>query len=99
MSTDKIGTYKFVAEPFHVDFTGQLTMGVLGNHLLNCAGFHAEERGFGMAQLNNIHYTWVRILACQMGVGGDDSWGAPVHSQYLLPSEQEQRIAFTIQRL
>lgn len=59
MSTEKIGTYHFVAEPFHVDFTGQLTLGVLGNHLLNCAGFHAEERGFGMAQLNNIHYTWV----------------------------------------
>ena len=43
---NKIGTYKFVAEPFHVDFTGRLTMGVLGNHLLNCAGFHATERGF-----------------------------------------------------
>lgn len=59
MNTEKIGTYHFVAEPFHVDFTGQLTMGVLGNHLLNCAGFHAEERGFGMKKLNNIHYTWV----------------------------------------
>ena len=46
---NKIGTYNFVAEPFHVDFTGRLTLGVLGNHLLNCAGFHATERGFGMA--------------------------------------------------
>ena len=34
-------------------------MGVLGNHLLNCAGFHASERGFGMATLNENHYTWV----------------------------------------
>ena len=33
---DKIGKYKFVAEPFHVDFTGRLTMGVLGNQLKNC---------------------------------------------------------------
>ena len=33
----KIGSYKFIAEPFHVDFNGRLTMGVLGNHLLNCA--------------------------------------------------------------
>ena len=49
---NKIGTYKFVAEPFHVDFTGRLTMGVLGNHLLNCAGFHASDRGFGIATLN-----------------------------------------------
>lgn len=31
---NKIGTYQFVAEPFHVDFNGRLTMGVLGNHLL-----------------------------------------------------------------
>lgn len=36
---NKIGTYNFVAEPFHVDFTGRLTLGVLGNHLLNCAVF------------------------------------------------------------
>lgn len=57
--SDKIGTYEFVAEPFHVDFNGQLTMGVLGNHLLNCAGFHANDRGFGMATLNEENYTWV----------------------------------------
>ena len=56
---NKIGVYNFVAEPFHVDFTGRLTMGVLGNHLLNCAGFHATERGFGIATLNEDNYTWV----------------------------------------
>ena len=60
MSDDKkIGSYKFIAEPFHVDFNGRLTMGVLGNHLLNCAGFHASERGFGIATLNEDNYTWV----------------------------------------
>lgn len=56
---NKIGTYSFVAEPFHVDFNGRLTMGVLGNHLLNCAGFHASDRGFGIASLNEDNYTWV----------------------------------------
>ena len=56
---EKVGRYEFVAEPFHVDFSGKLTMGVLGNHLLNCAGFHAADRGFGMAVLNENHYTWV----------------------------------------
>ena len=35
----------------HVDFTGKLTMGVLGNHLLNCAGFHAADRGFGSGDI------------------------------------------------
>lgn len=56
---NKVGTYNFIAEPFHVDFTGHLTMSVLGNHLLNCAGFHAADRGFGIASLNENHYTWV----------------------------------------
>ena len=55
----KVGSYPFVAEPFHCDFSGKLTMGVLGNHLLNCAGFHAADRGFGIATLNENHYTWV----------------------------------------
>lgn len=59
MNDPKIGNYNFVAEPFHVDFTGKLTMGVLGNHLLNCAGFHASDRGFGIAEINENHYTWV----------------------------------------
>lgn len=55
----KVGAYRFVAKPFHVDFMERLTMGVLGNHLLNCAGFHAADRGFGIATLNENHYTWV----------------------------------------
>lgn len=57
--SDKIGTYKFVAEPFYVDFNGRLTMGVLGDHLLNCAGFHANDCGFDIATLNKENYTWV----------------------------------------
>ena len=57
MSENKVGTYRFVAEPFHCDFSGKLTMSVLGNHLLNCAGFHAADRGFGIATLNENHYT------------------------------------------
>ena len=55
----KIGTYQFVAEPFHVDYTGHLTIGVLGNHLLNVAGFHSHDRGFGIDRLNKEHHTWV----------------------------------------
>lgn len=58
-NTNKIGTYRFMAEPFHVDFSGHLTLGVLGNHLLNCAGIHANDRGFGIAHLNEDNYTWV----------------------------------------
>ncbi|MCF0160542.1 MAG: acyl-[acyl-carrier-protein] thioesterase [Bacteroidaceae bacterium] len=56
---NRVGSTELTAEPFHVDFTGHLTMGVLGNHLLNCAGVHASSRGFGISELNTNHYTWV----------------------------------------
>src|SRR5574344_409494 len=59
MDNNKIGTYSFIAEPFHVDFNGNLKWNILGNHLLNCASYHAKERGFGMATINENHYTWV----------------------------------------
>lgn len=59
MGQNKIATTKFTCEPFHADFTGRLTMSVLGNHLLNCAGQHASARGFGMARLNEEEHTWV----------------------------------------
>lgn len=44
------------------------------------------------------HYTWMRVLAAQMGVGGDDSWGAPVHAQYLIPSDRPLEVRLTIGR-
>lgn len=56
---DKIGIYQFTANPFHLDCTGSLRLDVLGNHLLNCAGIHAAERGFGIGTLQARHYTWV----------------------------------------
>ncbi len=43
--------------------------------------------------------TWVKLLAAQMGVGGDDSWGAPVHSEFMLPADQKYRLSFTIEPL
>lgn len=55
----KIGNYEFMAEPFHCDFSNRLFMGHLGNHLLNAADFHSNDRGFGMNYLNTIKKTWV----------------------------------------
>ena len=55
----KIGSYEFLAEPFHCDFNSRLFMGHLGNHLLNAADFHSHDRGFGMTYLNTIQRTWV----------------------------------------
>ena len=56
---DKIGTYEFMAEPFHCDFSQRLFMGHLGNHLLNAADFHSTDRGFGMKYLLSIKRSWV----------------------------------------
>ena len=55
----KVGRYQFLAEPFHCDFSGSLFMGHLGNHLLNAADFHSNDRGYGMNTLAPQHRTWV----------------------------------------
>ena len=56
---DKIGSYEFMAEPFHCDFSGRLFMGHMGNHMLNAADFHSSARGFGMKYLMTIKRSWV----------------------------------------
>lgn len=55
----KVGKYKFMAEPFHCDFSKKLFMGHLGNAMLNAADFHSNDRGYGMLYLNTIQKTWV----------------------------------------
>lgn len=55
----KVGTYRFLVEPFHCDFSHRLFIGHLGNHMLNAADFHSNDRGYGMNYLNPIHRTWV----------------------------------------
>ncbi len=75
-------------------------------------GFTANEQPFEMSVLpysayeidNALHreelpgpsYTWVRIAAKQMGVGGDDSWGAPVHQEYRISAEKPIMLRFEI---
>ena len=74
--------------------------------------FTAKENPFEMSVLpynayeldNAMHreelpeptYTWVRIAAKQIGVGGDDSWGAPVHQEFKINSEKPMALEFTI---
>jgi len=49
-------------------------------------------------ELPKPHYTWVRMIEAQMGVGGDDSWGAPVQEQFWIPSNEERILKFTIRK-
>lgn len=55
----KIGTYEFLCEPFHCDFTKKLFIGFLGNHMLNSADYHSNARDFGMHYLAPLNKTWV----------------------------------------
>ena len=50
-------------------------------------------------ELRNPTYTWVRIAAKQMGVGGDDSWGAPVHKEFKINSEEAMSLEFIVSSL
>ncbi|MDO5150810.1 MAG: glycoside hydrolase family 2 TIM barrel-domain containing protein [Oscillospiraceae bacterium] len=50
-------------------------------------------------ELPESSYTWVRIAAKQMGVGGDDSWGAPVHQEFKISSEEAMTLEFIINSL
>ena len=57
------------------------------------------EHALHLHELPVPEYTWVRIAAKQMGVGGDDSWGAPVRSEYLIPSDKPLTLEFAIYKL
>jgi medium-chain acyl-[acyl-carrier-protein] hydrolase len=59
MEKSKVGRYKFLAEPFHVDLNGELPIDLLGNSLINTADFHSDPRGFGVTFLKEKNCTWV----------------------------------------
>ena len=50
-------------------------------------------------ELPDPTYTWVRIAAKQMGVGGDDSWGAPVHKEFKINSDEAMSLEFIVSSL
>ncbi|WP_054027772.1 glycoside hydrolase family 2 TIM barrel-domain containing protein [Bacillus sp. FJAT-28004] len=57
------------------------------------------ESAYHHYELPNVHYTVVTVAGRQMGVGGDDSWGAPVHDEYLIPANQDLAFEFNIHRV
>lgn len=54
------------------------------------------ENAMHSYELPKVSYTWVRLMAAQCGVGGDDSWGAPVHEQYRLKASEPMVLKFKI---
>lgn len=46
------------------------------------------EEATHQEELPTPRHMFLRLLAAQMGVGGDDSWGAPVHERFQLPADR-----------
>ena len=59
MEKNKVGEFHFVTESYLMDFRGRITIPMIGTYLLHAASCHAADRGFGIATLNENHYTWV----------------------------------------
>ncbi len=56
---------------------------------------HEMENAKHPYELPEVHYTVVRVAKQQMGVGGDDSWGAPIHEEYHIASDQKLEFCFS----
>lgn len=54
---------------------------------------HELENARHPYELPQVHYTVVRVAKQQMGIAGDDSWGARTHEEYLL--DVSGRMEFT----
>ena len=55
---------------------------------------HEMENASHGYELPKVHHTIVRAALAQMGVGGDDSWGAAVHPEYLIDVEKKLEFSF-----
>lgn len=55
---------------------------------------HEVENAMHPYELPKPHYTVVRAAMQQMGIAGDDSWGARPHPEFLLPREGTLKFEF-----
>ena len=60
---------------------------------------HEMENAMHPYELPEVHYTVVRAAKGQMGVGGDDSWGAHTHPEYLLNADGKMEFSFVFKGL
>ena len=60
---------------------------------------HEMENAMHPYELPEVHYTVVRVAKEQMGVGGDDSWGARTHEEYLLKTDKKMEFSFVFKGL
>lgn len=55
---------------------------------------HELENAMHSYELPPVYYTVVRVALQQMGVAGDDSWGARTHEEYLIDVTRQLKLEF-----
>ncbi len=55
---------------------------------------HEMENALHPHELPPVHYTVIRLAKEQMGVGGDNSWGARTHEEYLVDVSGKKEFSF-----
>lgn len=55
---------------------------------------HELENARHEFELPEVHYTVIRVSKQQMGIGGDDTWGARTHDEYLLSTKENMKFTF-----
>ena len=54
-----------------------------------------QESGNHTNELPPVLHTYIRVGLAQMGIGGDDTWGALVHPEYMIDNSKPLDLTFT----
>ena len=56
---------------------------------------HQIEEAKHFFELPRVYHSVIRVSKSQMGVGGDDTWGAKTHPEFRLPVKEELNFCFS----
>ena len=56
---------------------------------------HEIDNATHPTELPPVHYTFIRAGLAQMGVAGDDTWGAQTHPEYLIDNSKKLTFTFS----
>ena len=72
--------------------------GVIEASFLPCSAYELENAGHAY-ELPDRNYTWLRLLIANTGVGGDDSWGSPVHPEFKPDPSKDYEMTIVIKKI
>ena len=72
--------------------------GVADVSFLPNSAYELENAGH-IYELPKKNFTWLRILAANSGIGGDDSWGTPVHAEFKPDPSKDHEITIVIKKI